>query len=106
MYRVGRLNYNQALDRILRVLEIDIVALDLTSEHTHGIVPEGAPPIDGVVVCYDSSEEASFDQVEPVLRKHLVHHSRVYLMMFSRLGVTSEAPHHCVRLQVRPGLSR
>ena len=69
VYRVGRLNYNQVSDRILRVLEIDIAALDLSDENSHGIVPDGAPPIDGVVVCYDSSEESSFDPVETVLRK-------------------------------------
>lgn len=68
VYRVGRLNYNQASDRILRVLEIDVISLDLSSD-THGIVPDGAPPIDGVVICYDSSDEISFEHVETVLRE-------------------------------------
>lgn len=70
IYRVGRLNFNQAHDHILRVLEIDISDLDLTSGNVRGIVPEGAPPIDGVVICYDSSESSSFDKVEAVLREH------------------------------------
>lgn len=71
VYRVGRLNFNQMIDSILRVLEIDITSLDLSKENTHGIIPDGAPPIDGIVVCYDLADESSFEPVEAVLGKHL-----------------------------------
>ncbi|GJE86098.1 ras GEF [Phanerochaete sordida] len=67
IYRVGRISYNQATDRLLRVLEVD------TPPGTHGdgqrgFLPEGAPPIDGLVICYDASEESTFTNVEGVLQ--------------------------------------
>lgn len=71
VYRVGRLNFvNSVHDHMLRVLEIDTEVLNLTNGHGRGIVPEGAPPIDALVVCYDSSDSSSFEEVEVVLRKH------------------------------------
>ncbi len=70
VYRVGRITYDRAAtDRLLRVLEVDISALDLAPNSSHGIFPEGAPAIDGLVVCYETSEELSFSAVEEVLRK-------------------------------------
>lgn len=57
------------MDRLLRVLEIDILSLDLSTGGYHGILPEGAPPIDGLVLCYDASNETSFSNVEDVLRE-------------------------------------
>lgn len=66
---MGRISHNQATDRLLRVLEVDILSLDLSADGYHGILPEGAPAIDGLVLCYDASNEASFANVEDVLRK-------------------------------------
>ena len=51
------------------MLEVDILSLDLSADGYHGILPEGAPAIDGLVLCYDASNEASFANVEDVLRK-------------------------------------
>ncbi|KAJ3554551.1 hypothetical protein NM688_g3048 [Phlebia brevispora] len=81
VYRVGRLILNQAHDHILRVLEIDLAALDLREDHASGIVPEGAPPIDGVAVCYDSSDRSSFEQVEVVLQS--VSHLKLPTIVFA-----------------------
>ncbi|KIP11969.1 hypothetical protein PHLGIDRAFT_98679 [Phlebiopsis gigantea 11061_1 CR5-6] len=67
VYRVGRISHNQATDRLLRVLEVDILSLDLSVNGYHGILPEGAPAIDGLVLCYDASNETSFVHVEDVL---------------------------------------
>ena len=60
----------QAADKLLRVLEIDIPS-DFSNGTYHGILPEGAPAVDGLVVCYDASDESTFAHVEAVLGKHI-----------------------------------
>ncbi|EKM61029.1 uncharacterized protein PHACADRAFT_247338 [Phanerochaete carnosa HHB-10118-sp] len=67
IYRVGRISYNQATDRLLRVLEVDIPP-DIAGDGQRGILPEGAPAIDGLVVCYDASQESTFTNVVEVLQ--------------------------------------
>ena len=79
---------------MLRVLEIDTEVLNLTNGHGRGIVPEGAPPIDALVVCYDSSDSSSFEEVEVVLRKHCDSvYSRLSLI-HRRIGGALESSHH------------
>lgn len=94
IYRVGRLTINQPHDHILRVLEIDISDLDLTSANVRGIVPEGAPSIDGVVICYDSSEDSSFDKVEAVLRKYWIETIYATILTQSRVCGTPKTADH------------
>ncbi|KAI0348025.1 ras GEF [Trametopsis cervina] len=67
VYRVGRISHKQASDCLLRVLEVDFLALDFGSDEHPSIFPEGAPPIDGLVLCYDSSDRTSFKYVEKAL---------------------------------------
>lgn len=67
IYRVGRISHNQATDCLLRVLEVDIPRADLTSGDSRtprSIFPDEAPSVDGLVICYDASEDSSFKLVE------------------------------------------
>ena len=57
---------SQAADKLLRVLEVDIPS-DFSEDSYHGILPEDAPAVDGLIVCYDASQPASFTNVEEVL---------------------------------------
>ncbi|KAI0695598.1 ras guanine nucleotide exchange factor domain-containing protein [Cytidiella melzeri] len=79
IYRVGRLSHHYAADCLLRVLEVDILALDSSTETR--IFPEGAPPVDGLVFCYDASEAESFDYVRMGL--HNVAHLTIPTIVFA-----------------------
>lgn len=52
----------------LHVIEVDVSinAADLLND---SIWPEGLPRVDGVIICYDASDEDSFLPVEELLRK-------------------------------------
>jgi hypothetical protein len=51
-------------DCLLHVLEVDIAPTNVGLPAG----PEGIPPINGVVICYDSSDQLSFQPVENLLR--------------------------------------
>lgn len=67
-YRIARLTrpYVPA-DCILRILEVDILSLELGKDHS--IFPEGAIPVDGLVFCYDATNLESFKYVPPIMSK-------------------------------------
>ncbi|KAH8102648.1 ras GEF [Cristinia sonorae] len=67
-YRVGRIVQEPENLLTLRVLEIDMAALDLTQTHATELCPEGVPVVDGLVICYDASRESSFTQVADLIR--------------------------------------
>ncbi len=54
-------------DCVLRVLEVDVLSLDLTNDNN--IFPEGALAVDGLVFCYDASDPESFKCIPPILSK-------------------------------------
>lgn len=66
---VGRASRNDSHpDCSLYVIEIDIVASRLDPPPSKAIAwPEGTPRVDGVIICYDASDEASFSPVESLL---------------------------------------
>lgn len=66
--RIGRITRNEdASDCPLHVIE---VAIPNTAPGTEGSVwPKGLPRIDGVIICYDSSDGLSFRPVEGLLRE-------------------------------------
>jgi hypothetical protein len=68
VYRVGRINLKHAPDCLLRVLEIDVLSWELSAETS--IFPEGAPPIDGLIFCYDASDPDSFKFVKMGLSEY------------------------------------
>lgn len=53
----------------LRVLEIDIASLDLNQTRATQVCPDGVPPLDALVICYDASQEASFTCVSDFIRE-------------------------------------
>lgn len=65
--RTGKIAQNQNPAGILRVIEVDLPDLKLTSASTT-FWPESAPRIDGVIVCYDASDEQTFTHVEQLIR--------------------------------------
>ena len=79
---------------MLRVLEVDNSSLRIDGTVSGlPVWPENAPRLDGVIVCYDVSQEASFAHVEDLLSKHvlgifIVH----YLTMLQRAFGTSNYP--------------
>ncbi|KAF4605237.1 hypothetical protein EYR40_004020 [Pleurotus pulmonarius] len=68
--RVGRASRNDSHpDCSLYVIEIDIVASRLDPPPSKATAwPEGTPRVDGVIICYDASDEASFTPVESLLK--------------------------------------
>lgn len=67
--RTGRASRNDSHpDCSLYVIEIDIVASRLDPPPSKATAwPEGTPRVDGVIICYDASDEASFSPVESLL---------------------------------------
>ncbi|KAI0963551.1 hypothetical protein AcW1_000596 [Taiwanofungus camphoratus] len=61
-YRTGRLCISGGPDRLLRVLEIDFSTLDL-SQCGSEMWPDGKSTIDGVLLCYDTGREETFDHI-------------------------------------------
>ena len=51
-------------DCLLHVLEVDIAPTNVGLPAR----PEGIPPISAVAICYDSSDQSSFQPVENLLR--------------------------------------
>ena len=81
------------------MLEVDIPS-DMSGEGQRGFLPEGAPPIDGLVICYDASKESTFANVEGVLREwHLILLSRGD-PDYARFDGEPEVANHCLCLQV------
>lgn len=70
-YRVGKLVHDADALLPLRVLEIDIAALDLTQLRAVSLCPDGVPPVDGLVICYDASRETTFSRVADLIREFL-----------------------------------
>ncbi|ETW87236.1 hypothetical protein HETIRDRAFT_378044 [Heterobasidion irregulare TC 32-1] len=67
--REGTLVYEHLPDRLLRVLEVDNSSLRIDGTVSGlPVWPENAPRLDGVIVCYDVSQEASFAHVEDLLK--------------------------------------
>ena len=66
--REGKVADEQGAEAVLNVLEVDTAVLNARRESSHGIWPERAPPLDGVMVCCDVSRKDSFSEVEAVLR--------------------------------------
>lgn len=64
--RVGNIPQNQSPAGTLRVLEVDLTELKL-SNPSNSVWPESAPNVDGVIVCYDASNEKSFVHVEKLI---------------------------------------
>lgn len=69
-YRVGHFVGHDSESRIpLRVLEVDIASLDLsqTKFKATQVCPDGVPPVDGLVICYDASREQTFSYVADLI---------------------------------------
>jgi hypothetical protein len=66
----------ETTDKLLRVLEVDIPS-DFSNDTYQGVLPEGAPAIDGLIVCYDASEESTFANIEEVLSMQKVANQNV-----------------------------
>lgn len=57
-------------DRTFSVVEVDVACLATNLEAPYGVIwPDGAPRLEGVIVCYDASNEASFRCVRGLLSK-------------------------------------
>ncbi|TCD71512.1 hypothetical protein EIP91_008893 [Steccherinum ochraceum] len=67
-YRIGRIVHDAEAFMTLRVLEIDIASLDLNQTRATQVCPDGVPPLDALVICYDASQEASFTCVSDFIR--------------------------------------
>jgi hypothetical protein len=65
--RTGRIDLEQSpsgkTSHVLEVIEIEA----LTTNGGLVIRPQGLPPIDGVIICYDASDELSYRPVEGLL---------------------------------------
>jgi GTPase SAR1 family protein len=68
--RVGRVTHNEnSPDCPLHVLEVEASICNLDNSDSKGpFWPEGAPRVDGVLICYDASDEESFTPVENLLK--------------------------------------
>ncbi|THH16999.1 hypothetical protein EW146_g3739 [Bondarzewia mesenterica] len=67
--REGTLVHEHSPERVLRVLEVDSPSLQIEPNLADlRLWPKAAPRLDGVIVCYDVSQEASFAQVEYLLK--------------------------------------
>ena len=66
--REGKVADGQGVGAVLNVLEVDTAVLKARRESSHGMWPGRAPPLDGVMVCYDVSRKDSFTEVEDILR--------------------------------------
>jgi len=66
--REGKVANGQGVGAVLNVLEVDTAVLKARRESSHGMWPGRAPPLDGVMVCYDVSRKDSFSEVEDILR--------------------------------------
>ncbi|KAL0951160.1 hypothetical protein HGRIS_007892 [Hohenbuehelia grisea] len=68
--RIGRTsNHKSVPDAHLYVIEIDISASPIDPPALHAVAwPDGTPRVDGVIICYDVSDEASFAPVISLLR--------------------------------------
>lgn len=58
-------------DRVFRVLEIETSSLHLSgsSSSNSPVWPDIAPRLDGTIICYDMSRNASFTHVEHLISK-------------------------------------
>ncbi|KAJ8522522.1 hypothetical protein ONZ45_g898 [Pleurotus djamor] len=71
--RVGRFSRDSNNDHPLYIIEIDVTPASLDPPSTRAVAwPEGTPRVDGVIICYDSSDETSFAPVESLLRGYRV----------------------------------
>lgn len=65
--RIGRIRQAEDLsDCLLHVIEVDMAPTNVGLPP----IPEGDPPINGVVICYDSSDQSSFQPVENLLSEY------------------------------------
>ncbi|KAF9453797.1 ras GEF [Macrolepiota fuliginosa MF-IS2] len=69
-YRLGTIARDKFPDCPLTVIEIDVSLTDGRIPRDH-LWPEAVPSIDGVVICYNSGDRASFKSVEPLLHPDL-----------------------------------
>lgn len=71
--RIGRINHDENTpDCPLHVIEVDASTSNVDPETSKGAVwSEGSPRVDGVIICYDASDEVSFWPVEKLLRQLL-----------------------------------
>ena len=68
--RVGRFSRDSNNDHPLYIIEIDVTPASLDPPSTRAVAwPEGTPRVDGVIICYDSSDENSFAPVESLLSR-------------------------------------
>lgn len=75
-YRSGKIPHETSVpDTELRVLEVDIASLNLSQTRPSRVCPEGAPPVDAIIICYDAGRESSFAHVEDVLRAYILSQS-------------------------------
>ncbi|KAI9453994.1 ras GEF, partial [Russula earlei] len=65
--REGKVTDEQGGEAILNVLEVDTAVLKARLESSHGMWPDRAPTLDGVIVCCDVSRKDSFAEVEDTL---------------------------------------
>ncbi|TFK57283.1 ras GEF [Heliocybe sulcata] len=72
-FRTGKIpRPHSSHGRVLGLMEVDVPArnLDHVSTSAGPVWPGGAPDIQGVLICYDSSDETSFQPVERLLREY------------------------------------
>ncbi|KZT30401.1 ras GEF [Neolentinus lepideus HHB14362 ss-1] len=72
-FRTGRIpRPHSSHGRILGIMEVDVPArnLDHISTSSGPVWPGGAPDIQGVLICYDSSDDTSFQPIERLLREY------------------------------------
>ncbi|TFK77078.1 ras GEF [Pluteus cervinus] len=65
--RIGQISNEEPPDCRLDVLEVDILVGQVSLDGFHW--PEYFPRIDGIVICYDASNQQSFQPVEALLRE-------------------------------------
>lgn len=81
--RIGQIGRNENNpDCPLHVLEVEAStsSIDVSKD---AVWPDGAPSVDGVLICYDASDEVSFRPVENLLRK-LEFYASVSVLTISR----------------------
>jgi len=69
--RIGRIIHNEDNpDCDLHILEVgtSVPRVHPSSKKGSLFWPDGAPPVDGVIICYDASSRLSFGPVEELLR--------------------------------------
>lgn len=66
--RIGRIAQSDGLSHPLHVIEVDLSTA--VSKTTNAFDIEDIPAVDGVIVCYDSTNQRSFQPVETLLREN------------------------------------